>query len=942
MKKLLMLVLALVLYATSFAQVLLNPQEPVKLDPNVRVGKLDNGLTYYIRHNEMPDNRADFYIATNVGAINETPAQRGLAHFLEHMCFNGNKDFPGNTMLPYLEKNGLTFGGNINAMTGVEQTIYTFYDVPTDRKGLVDTLLLILQNDAAFVTNDFAEIEKERGVIIEEWRSGNSAQRRGQEEFFKVLYKGTKYATCNVIGDEQGLLSFDPQELVNFYKTWYFPANQAIVVVGDIDVDYIEGKIKELFSIIPKKENPPVKEVIAIPENETTEVCVFTDPEIFATNVALFMKGEALPKEYNAYGIGVLTDLMKSIMSNIINERLTDASKEADSKFTYASFGFSNLTETTDATQIVALPKDNSKGLEALTAAVEIVRQASQYGFTEAEYERAKTQILRSYQSAIDNAQSRRNGQFAMAYVNHFLDNQPYTEPQYIKDVVEGYFNLLNVSQINQAMVASGFVSEKNSVIYYVAPQKEGVQVPSVQEVKDAYKSALTSEVKEMVSNEITEPLIDPSKIKAGKIKKEETGFLGAKVITLSNGITAYLYPTDVSKDRVSIELAQKGGLSIVPESLLPVFESNIRSVYSDELGVANFTSSQLEKVLTGKRAYASPYVGSFASGVSGGGSSKDIETIFQLLYLQYTQPRCEDAEFNNSLAQIRLLIDNLDSNPQIKFSKMVNKAMSNNHPRSLFIDKELLEKATADKVRESNKLFLGDAVGAKLFLVGDFEIDQVKPLLEKYIASLPVKSKKEKEIVNHKILPKKGVFDVIESTAMQNPNTFTSVVYTGDAEYNAENRLLYSAYGYIMRMRYTESLREEDGGTYSPSANASVSDRLNNVFTFSVVYQTQLEKSPELLRKTYAEVDKIAAEGPTDEEITKTVEMFKKTISENEKELSYWEGLIYNYYFWNDGDTRRTQQMIENTITKENIKKIAQKVKNSGNRINITLNPEK
>ncbi len=941
MKKLFILVVFLMVCSISFGQLLLNPQDQVKLDPNVRVGKLENGLTYYIRHNEMPDNRADFYIATNVGAINETPAQRGLAHFLEHMCFNGNKDFPGNTMLPYLEKNGLTFGGNINAMTGVEQTIYTFYNVPTQNPGLIDTTLLILQNDAYFVTNDFEEIEKERGVIIEEWRSGNSAQRRAQEELFKVLFKGTKYENCNVIGDEECLLSFAPEELVKFYKTWYYPGNQAIIVVGDVDVDYIENKIKELFSIIPKKEDIPVKEVITIPDNEEPVACVYSDSELFMSNVALIIKGERFPEQLNSTGAAIFKELSESLIVSMLNERLSDASKEPNSLFSDAAFSISKLAKPLEGINLVAIPKDNNKCMEALAGAIDIVRQATKYGFTEEEFNRTKTEIIRGYQSRVDNAATRRNGSYAMDYVNHFLENQPYTEPEYIKQVVEQYLNMFTVNLINQTLAQDELITKKNSVIYYVAPKKDGIIVPTTEEVVSAYLEALNREVAPKEKEEVLEDLLDPSKIQSGKITKIEDGFLGSKVLTLSNKIQVYLYPTDVSKDRVSIDLFQKGGLALLPVDLLPPFESNIRSVYSSDLGVSKFTQNQLYKMLAGKIASASPYIGENTSGISASGSTKDLETIFQLAYLQYTEPRCEDADFNRCVDQLKLLVGQLDSNPDIKFSKMLLYTMSNNHPRTQFISAELLEKATADKVRKAYSTFLNDAVGAKMIMVGDFEIEAVKPLIEKYIASLPVKSEKEREIVNHKMIPPKGKIDVIESFEMQNPKTSTAIVYSGDMDYTLENSLKIGAYGYIMSMRFTESLREEDGGTYSPSASGSLTGRLNPMYSFSVSYQTQFEKSEGLLKKVYDGVAKIAEEGPSDEELAKAKEMYKKRISENKKSLSYWSNLLESYYRYNE-DRRITEELIDKVITKENIHNIAKMIANSENRINVTLNPNK
>ena len=435
------------------------------------------------------------------------------------------------------------------------------------------------------------------------------------------------------------------------------------MVVGDIDVDYIEAKIKELFSVIPKKENPPVKEIITIPDNESPEVCLFTDPELYITIPALIVKGEAIPEQYNSYGMGILARLSRNLIGSMINERLQDASKEPNSLFSQAYFGVQNMAKTMDAVMLQAVPKDNNKAMDALAGAIEIVRTANTYGFNQAEFDRAKTSILRRYEAAVDNAQTRRNGSYAMDYVSYFLENEPYMEPEYAKNVVEQYLNILDLNTINSTLTQpqSQFITAKNSVIYYSAPQKEGIVVPTESQILEAYTAALNKEVKPLESNEVVEPLLDASTIKSGKIKKTEKGFLGSTIYTLSNGIKVYCYPTDVNKDRMMVRLAQKGGESTLPLELLPVFEGNIQSTYSGDLGLGKFSENHLNKILTGKRASVSFNLNDYASLVNASGSPKDIETIFQLLYMQYTQPRCTDEEFNNSLSTLKLVADNLE-----------------------------------------------------------------------------------------------------------------------------------------------------------------------------------------------------------------------------------------------------------------------------------------
>jgi len=938
MRKLCTLLLAICIATVSFGQnMLLNPQDPIKLDSLVKIGHLDNGLTYVIRHNANPEHRAEFYIATNVGAINETPAQRGLAHFLEHMCFNGNKDFPGNTMMSYLEKKGLIFGANINAMTGVEQTIYILQTIPTDSKAMIDTALVILQNDAHFVKNDPSEIEKERGVIVEEWRSGNSASRRQSEEQRKILFKGTNYADCNIIGDDKCILGFDPKELVSFYQTWYYPANQAIIVVGDVDVNYVENKIKELFSVIPKKENPPVKETVKVPDNTEPLVNVFSDPETGSTSVNIVIKQEPIPSQYKPLGLYQVISLSKDLMSSMLRERFSDAAKEPGSVFSDAGAAYVQLATIMDGLIFYAMPKDD-KGLATVKELVKLMRQAGQFGFTQEELDRAKANILRSYQSAADKAATRTNGQLAMQYVNYFLEQEPYVDPVYMNEVVKQYIPQITLQQLN--MMIKGLVSKENNVVLYACPKKDGVNIPTDAEVLASYNDGYAAELKPVAANAVNEPLIDVAAVKGGKVKKEESGFAGSKTWILSNGVKVHLYPTDIQKDKISFKLEQKGGMSILPIDVLPNFEENVQAFYQQNAGVSKFSQSKLDKILAGKDVSVANTVGPLTSGILGGGSSKDLETMMQLVYLYYTQPRCDAAEFETSMSQMKSIASNLGSNPDFRFSEENEKVANNNSPRHFFFGSDLLGKVSAAGIKKGLDMLFGDAAGSEVYIGGDFKPEEIKPFVEKYLGALPVKSKAARNYVNHKMFMAPGMREDVFDFDMKNPQTSAAIYYTGPMQNTKDNTIQLRAMSYILEMRYIESLREENGGTYSPSVDGYISFGPNERYNFNVTFQTQYEKSKDLIEKVHKGIENLAANGPTDEELTKTIESFKKNIPEKKKRISYFMNLIEEYYSWGK-DMSDSDALINKNVTKETVQKMAQLLVNNKNRTEIVMNPK-
>lgn len=935
--KRLFLVAALLLVSTVAA--VAQQVEQLEQDKGVKVGKLDNGLTYYIRHNEKPADRASFYLVTDVGAIQETPAQDGLAHFLEHMCLNGTKNFPGKGIISYMESLGAKFGANINAGTGVEQTAYMLMNVPLKRKTVIDSAILILHDYSHYVTNDPAEIDAERGVIIEEWRTRRDANQRGREAFMSVLFKDSKYAKCNIIGTKENLETFKPEELVNFYKTWYRPDLQAVVIVGDIDVDYVEGKVKEFFNTIPKAENAKAKDVIKIPENKQPLVSIFTDKELNSTDVTLFIKSEPMPEEYNTSNIGLLTSLVKRLVSNMLSERLYDISKSANAPFIDVSTGFGKMSETLEAFVLGVSTKDG-EGVKGFEAALIELERAKKFGFTQDEYDRAKTNILKSLENSKNNAESRQNEQFCRIYMNNFLDNTPYMTPEYEYNITKQYLDLMSLAMINQTFPQ--IITEANNVISYSAPAKEGVAVPTEEELVGALETAKAADIKPLESAVSNEPLMDASKLKGSKIKREEKGEFGSTVFTLANGIKVVVKPTDFKKNEIRVKTVAKGGSSLLAEDLLPSVERNIFSSYQSNAGISKFPQTQLAKMLTGKIASAEYYIGTDRHGVSVYSSPDDLETAMQLLYLSYCEPRVEQEELEVSLNQIRTLLPNLEKQPNFIFSKAIQQAIAVS-PRNVCLDKEVMDKVNAESIKGVLNTLYGDAAGTTVLVTGNVDMNTFKPLMEKYIGSIPVKAKHGRNAIDHGLTPAKGLVDNTFEVDMETPKTSVAIIYSAyNVENNLQNTVALNVLNGIMDQLYTKTIREDEGGTYGVGVEAMVfgNKEIKDCALLAIIFDTDYAKSQKLIQLAKDGLKGIAENGPDVEYLAKAKENLLKNYPENQIKNEYWESILNNYYV--EGSDRFTayKEAVEN-ISAETVKNLAKGILDAGNETDIIMNPK-
>ncbi len=934
MKRVLIFISAFLLTASAFVAGAQMSQLPN--DPAVKVGKLENGLTYYIRHNDKPAGRAEFYLATNVGAIQETPDQDGLAHFLEHMCFNGTKNFPGKGILNWLQSIGASFGGNVNAATGIDQTTYMLNNIPLVRESVVDTCLLILHDYSHFVTNDPAEIDKERPVIIEERRSRRNAGWRTFEKSLPYLYGDSKYATCTLIGSKENLETFKPESLVNFYRTWYRPDMQAVIVVGDVDVDAVEGKIKSIFADIPAAVNPKAKEKIRFEEFSEPRVAVLTDPETTSPSVEMIWESEARDEALNSTAAGLMVDLIESVVQGVMSERFNDITSKADSPFLYGSFGIGKLCEAIEGRDgSVSLKEDNILG--GFKAFVTELERMKRFGFSEGEVSRAKADIIAAYEKAANSADTRKNSEFVNPLINNFFNNSAYMEPAARLELVKVIFGKLDANVLNQ-VVAQMFAEQNSLVVIYSGPEKEGIATPTAEQLLQVIEEVKKSEIAAPVEETASEPLMDPAALQGGKVKKTSTTIYDATQWTLSNGVRVVVLPTDYKKDQIIFSLYKAGGESLIPTEDMPSFDGSIYSVFQSAQGLSKFKSTDLSKMLSGKMVSVNPFIDGLYNGISGNSSVKDLETAFQLLYLEFTDPRFDQEEFDNATAQLKAVLPNLENTPNYAFQKRFNKVLYNDNPRNEVLSMEKLQKASLQAIERNYRRLFADVAGATMVIVGDVNLDTLKPLVEKYIGSLPKGKKAPKWVDVQPRLVKGNVSDVFDRK-METPLTTVLQVYSDYRPFSVKDQTLASAVSYILDQIYTETLREDEGGTYGASTAADARKDPDGRYLLQVYFNSKPALAGKLRTLARDGLRKLAEEGPTDEQFTRTVEHFKKNVPESRINNSYWlSGLLR--YFRNGYDYDKEWEAAVGGLTKEGIREAAARLYNSGNFVEVVMMP--
>ena len=916
---------------TTFAQTVL----PV--DPNVRIGKLENGLTYYIRHNDKPAQRAEFYLATNVGAFQEEDDQDGLAHFLEHMCFNGTKNFPDKTLLEYLQSIGAEFGRNINASTGFEQTQYMLNNIPIIREGIIDSCLLVLHDYAHYVTCAPEEIDAERGVILEERRSRRDANWRVFERLLPYYFGDTKMARRTLIGGEEQLKTFKYESLTNFYRKWYHPDMQAVIVVGDFDVDMMEQKIKNTFSSIPAPEVPTVKPIIPVPANEEPVVAVVTDPEATSSSIQLIWKSEAMPKEYASTDVAFMTDIIKMIIHDAFAERMEAITASSTAPFLSGGVNISSLVEGTDAVMAEVTFKDGEykKALEAFYTEIERIKR---YGITEGELERAKMDLISSAERGVEAAPTRKNPQLVYPILNHFFNNNYMLEPEMELQLVQAMCAQLPAMVFQQLI--DQLITKENMVIAYTAPEREGLAHPTEAELLAVIEQVKANEIAAPVEESSNEPLLDADAIKAGEIKKEKKSVYGATEWTLSNGVKVVYLPTAHKNDEVQVRVVMKGGRSLIETAELPSFDDNVWALYSQNRGLSKFSGVQLKKMLTGKNVHCELNIEKTRHGINLVSTPKDLETAMQLLYLNVTEPRFDNEEFLIGINQIKAVLPNLEKMPQLKLQKLIRETLYGGHERVLTINSELVEKANiADFEKASHRLF-GSVAGATVYVVGNVDAETLKPLVTKYIASLPGGKKGCKPIDRKENIVKGNVIKN-EAMVMETPKSTVLQVYSANIPYSVKNEVLLDIAKLYLDMVYVETLRESEGGTYGAGVATVCGREPKDVAILQVVFETNPESAEKLSKLAIEGVQKIITEGIPADKFDMIIKNIKKNIPQDRISNSYWGSALQKYVEFGEKYDSEYEQAV-NTATPEAVVKAVKKLVKADNFIQLIVSPEK
>lgn len=916
----------------NFQQVFAQQMPPIPVDKNVRIGKLDNGLTYYIRKNSLPENRADFYIAQKVGSIQEEADQRGLAHFLEHMCFNGTTHFPGDALKQYLERIGVKFGENLNAYTSVDETVYNISNVPVTTPGAIDSCLLILHDWSNDLTLDPKEIDKERGVINEEWRTRMSAMQRLQEKMLPVMFEGTKYATCFPIGTMEVVMNFKPQTLRDYYEKWYRPDLQGIVVVGDIDVDAIEAQIKKIFADIPAQPNAAKREYYPVNDNEEPIVLVAQDKEQPHIQVIVFNKHETTPDDQKDNMAYLVQNYATNLISSMLDARLNELAQVADPPYIYAGTYDDDffVAKTKDAFTGVVVCKEDAveKGITTLLREIE---RARQFGFTETEYNRARAEYLRQLESAYNERDKRKNREYVNEYVRHFLDNEPIPGIENEYAIINQIAPNIPVALINQIMPS--LITGSNQVVAVLGPEKEGLKMPSEDAVKQILKDVKAEKLTAYIDKVSDEPLMKEAP-KGGKIVSEKKDdVFGTTMLTLNNGVKVIIKNTDFKADEIRMKGVSLGGSSLFPNSEI----ININGLDAVEAGgLGNFSAVDLEKVLAGKKASVSYGIGDKTEAVNGSCSPKDFETMMQLTYLTFTAPRRDDDAFASYKNRSKAALQNMEMNPRVTFSDSIQSSIYMKHPRMVRLKADMIDKMDYDKILSMYQDRFKDASDFTFIFVGNVDVEAMKPLIAEYLGALPSINRKE-TFKDNKVDMRQGVYKNEFIRQQETPRASNLVFINGACKYNLRNDILLDMTSQILDLVYTAKVREDEGGSYGVYTAGQLSKYPKEQAILQIVFETAPEKREKLMKIIFAELENISKAGPSEGDLNKVKEFMLKKHAEDLKENNYWLRSIDEYLFTGMNPIKDYDQIVS-SITVKDIQKFADDLFKQKNEIEVSM----
>ena len=930
-----------VLAFAALACVSLNAQDlqPMPIDSAVRYGKLDNGLTYYIRHNENPKQRAEFHIAQAVGAILEEDSQNGLAHFLEHMAFNGSEHFQGKGIINYFESIGVNFGGNINAYTSIDQTVYRLSDVPTIREGIIDTALLTLHDWSCSLLLEDDEIDAERGVIREEWRTRmNTASRRMWGEAQKQKFPGSQYAKRDVIGDTAVINNFPYQVLRDYYHKWYGPDLQAIIVVGDVDVDKVENKIKQLWADVKPRANRGERPYYTIADNKEPIVSIVLDKEAQQSRIELNFKHDPMPEAIRTSTMAYFVHVVNNLMSSIIDERFDELSQNPEANFMGGGAAYSDLVKTKDALYMIVIPKEG-KEKAAYEDLVYQTEKIQRYGFTNAELDRAKANMLSSYEKSYNERNNQRNRSLTNEYINHFLDQEPIPGIEWEYNFVKAVLPTISVDILNQ--ITKQYVTDENVIIAFQGPEKEGVVFPSREEAISILSNANQLAIEAPKEETLDRPLVAKAP-KAGKIKKiTENKTFGTTEWLLKNGIKVVFKPTKFKSDEILFTARSKGGISLIdnPDDLP---SANLATSIIEYAGLGDFSRLDLQKVLTGKNVSVSPSLNQYSESIDGTSTVADFETMLQLNYLYFTNIRRDDESYKTLMSLLENSIVNRNKNIKNVFADSVNQFTSNHSPRVQLMNEEFLAKVDQEKAIKIFKERFANPADFVFIFTGN--IDPTDKATQKailtWIGGLKT-SKKFETYKDHGIrvpLGKQKNYFAQEMTIRTASNRIQYTSY--DMPYSLATDYNMDVIGRCLDMRYLESVREKEGGSYGVGTYGYGSQRPTEFAALIMQFDTDPEKQEKLMQIIHQEVQEMAQNGPQAVDLQKSKESMLKDFEEDIEKNSYWDGTLITYYVWDLDEYSGFKDRV-NAITSETVKQTLNKLLESGNVFEVVMYPK-
>ena len=914
--------------------------QTIPVDPQVRKGKLDNGLTYYIRHNNYPEHVASFYIAQRVGSVQENDDQRGLAHLLEHMAFNGTEHFKDNSLQEYLRSIGVEYGRNLNAYTSTDQTVYYIQDVPTTRISALDSCMLILKDWSNGITLNEKAIDEERDVVHNEYRMRIKGTQKILENELPNLYPGSKYGHRFPIGLMEVIDGCSPETLRAYYRKWYRPDNQGIIIVGDIDVDRTEQKIKELFGGIKVPANAAKVEPVEVPDNNEGIYLVGKDKEQQLSIFLAFMKFDPVPDEMKSDMSYFVVDYAKSAISQMLNTRFSEEAMKPECPFSNSGASFTTylVSRTKDAMQLQVVPKEG-KDLEALAAALREVKRVKDHGFTATEYDRARDEILSQVEKMYNNREKTPTNNFCQQYVTNFLDNEPIPSIEWEHETLKQYAPMLTVDVINAVAQQMILDSDTNFVALALLQDVEGKQLFTPADMKKVSDGVRAETLEAYVDNVKQEPLLSELPKKGSIVKETTNAALGYKELLLSNGAKVMLKHTDFNADEILMQATSDGGFSVYGKD--DQMQMQLADVFLSQCGLGNFSVNELQKALSGKQVGTSFSINSTIHSLSANSTPKDLETMMQLVYLSFTNLNKDENAFNNIRGLLATQLKNIGLNSSVVFQDSTMSTIYGHNPLFMVPTAEQLEKVNIDRVIQIARELYSNAANFNFVFAGNFDEAQLREYIEQYIASLPskgtadLKGKEIRTFVNGELTNR-------FTKKMENPQAEATEIWRSKAlKYNPQNNVLADISGKMLEMIYEREIRERMSAAYHAGAESDV-DTDNGVSYITIQGSAQLnpEKAEAALPEFKKGMDAML-KAPSEEDLNKVKQAMLKQADIDAATNRYWLGVIARYNRYGIDTHSNYKTLVEQTTTKQISNFLKKVIVKSKNHATIFMMPE-